>query len=174
MLFLDIPDSAAVDLAVTHAKSDPRTARFSGLVNGVLRGLARDKDSALPRNSPRAMKRPAGSATAWQLPMETAQGAGDPCRARIEAPVDFTVKSDPQRWAEALGGVVLPTGSIRVEHLAGPVAELPGYADGDWWSRTRPQACRRGCSAISTAEASPTFARLPAARPRSSRLPAPK
>ncbi|TGP31692.1 MFS transporter, partial [bacterium M00.F.Ca.ET.228.01.1.1] len=35
ILFLDIPDSAAVDLAVTHAKSDPRTLRFSGLVNGV-------------------------------------------------------------------------------------------------------------------------------------------
>ena len=39
VLFLDVPDSAAVDLAVTHAKSDPRTARFAGLVNGVLRGM---------------------------------------------------------------------------------------------------------------------------------------
>jgi hypothetical protein len=48
MLFLDIPDSAAVDLAVTHAKSDPRTARFAALVNGVLRALGRVKDRALP------------------------------------------------------------------------------------------------------------------------------
>ncbi|TGQ04639.1 transcription antitermination factor NusB, partial [Mesorhizobium sp. M00.F.Ca.ET.217.01.1.1] len=47
ILFLDIPDSAAVDLAVTHAKSDPRTLRFSGLVNGVLRTLARAKDAEL-------------------------------------------------------------------------------------------------------------------------------
>ncbi|RWF13745.1 MAG: MFS transporter, partial [Mesorhizobium sp.] len=47
ILFLDIPDSAAVDLAVTHAKSDPRTVRFSGLVNGVLRTLARSKQAEL-------------------------------------------------------------------------------------------------------------------------------
>ena len=39
---------AAVDLAVTHAKSDPRTQRFSGLVNGVLRTLARIKEAELP------------------------------------------------------------------------------------------------------------------------------
>src|SRR4029077_20395916 len=36
ILFLDVPDSAAVDIAVTHANADPRTRRFSGLVNGVL------------------------------------------------------------------------------------------------------------------------------------------
>ena len=48
ILFLDVPDSAAVDLAVTHAKSDPRTTRFAALVNAVLRGIARDKATALP------------------------------------------------------------------------------------------------------------------------------
>ena len=46
ILFLDVPDSAAVDLAVTHAKSDPRTARFAALVNGVLRGMARAKEES--------------------------------------------------------------------------------------------------------------------------------
>ena len=51
ILFLDIPDSAAVDLAVTHAKSDPRTTRFSGLVNGVLRSLARAKETELARDA---------------------------------------------------------------------------------------------------------------------------
>ena len=48
MLFLDVPDSAAVDLAVAHAKSDPRTARFAGLVNAVLREIGRRKERALP------------------------------------------------------------------------------------------------------------------------------
>ena len=133
MLFLDIPDSAAVDLAVTHAKSDPRTARFSGLVNGVLRGLARDKGSALPRELAKGEETPGWFRDRLAAAYGTVKAQAILAAHRIEAPVDFTVKSDPQRWAEAFGGVVLPTGSIRIEHLAGPVAELPGYADGQWW-----------------------------------------
>ena len=52
---------------------------------------------------------------------------------RVEAPVDFTVKSDPALWAERLGGIVLPTGTVRVEKLAGNVVDLPGFAEGEWW-----------------------------------------
>src|SRR5690606_10986861 len=37
ILFLGVPDSAAVDLAVEQAKADPRTRRFASLVNAVLR-----------------------------------------------------------------------------------------------------------------------------------------
>lgn len=133
ILFLDIPDSAAVDLAVTHAKSDPRTARFAGLVNGLLRGLARAKDHQLPK-----MLASTGDAPDWFIERLTAAYGDDKAHAilaahRTEAPVDFTVKSDPEGWAEKLGGIVLPTGTVRVEHLAANVADLPGYADGAWW-----------------------------------------
>lgn len=133
ILFLDIPDSAAVDLAVTHAKSDPRTARFSGLVNGVLRALTRVKDRALPVELARNDDAPSWFAAG----LEEAYGA-ERARAilaahRIEAPTDFTVKSDAPGWAERLGGIVLPTGTVRVERLAAPVSELPGYEEGEWW-----------------------------------------
>ncbi|MDX8478315.1 RsmB/NOP family class I SAM-dependent RNA methyltransferase [Mesorhizobium sp. VK24D] len=133
ILFLDIPDSAAVDLAVTHAKSDPRTLRFSGLVNGVLRSLARAKDAELA---------PALAATSeapqWFSERLTAAYGTDKARAilaahRHEAPVDFTVKADPDLWAEKLGGIVLPTGTVRVEKLQSSVTDLPGFADGAWW-----------------------------------------
>ncbi|MDX8502545.1 RsmB/NOP family class I SAM-dependent RNA methyltransferase [Mesorhizobium sp. VK4C] len=133
ILFLDIPDSAAVDLAVTHAKSDPRTLRFSGLVNGVLRSLARAKDAELA---------PALAATneapQWFSERLIAAYGADKARAilaahRHEAPVDFTVKSDPALWAEKLGGIVLPTGSVRVEKLQAGVTDLPGFAEGAWW-----------------------------------------
>jgi len=133
ILFLDIPDSAAVDLAVTHAKSDPRTARFSGLVNGVLRGIARDKADALPAELDRQ-----DDAPEWFRDRLAAAYGASKARAilaahRVEAPVDFTVKSNPERWALAFGGIVLPTGSVRVERLATGVTELPGFADGAWW-----------------------------------------
>src|SRR5215470_9502207 len=39
ILFLDVPDHAAVDLAVELARSDRRGARYAGLVNAVLRRL---------------------------------------------------------------------------------------------------------------------------------------
>ncbi|MHC2794592.1 16S rRNA C967 or C1407 C5-methylase (RsmB/RsmF family) [Mesorhizobium jarvisii] len=39
----------------------------------------------------------------------------------------------PELWAEKLGGIVLPTGTVRVENLAGAVTDLPGFAEGAWW-----------------------------------------
>ena len=133
ILFLDVPDSAAVDLAVTHAKEDPRTARFAGLVNAVLRALTRSGKGELD---------PALAATLdapdWFIE-RLARAYGDQeARAilamhRLEAPVDFSVKGDPAGWAERLGGVVLPTGSVRVERLSGPVTDLPGFDAGEWW-----------------------------------------
>lgn len=133
ILFLEIPDSAAVDLAVTHAKSDPRTVRFSGLVNGVLRTLARAKETELP-----AALAATDEAPKWFSDRLKAAYGNETARQilaahRHEAPVDFSVKADPELWAERLGGIVLPTGTIRVEKLAGPVTELPGFADGAWW-----------------------------------------
>jgi 16S rRNA (cytosine967-C5)-methyltransferase len=133
ILFLDIPDSAAVDLAVTHAKSDTRTARFSGLVNGVLRSLVRGKAEELP-----AMLADTQDAPEWfRSRLVSAYGADTTkeilAAHRVEAPVDFTVKSDPERWAAELGGIVLPTGSVRIARLAAPVSELPGYSEGEWW-----------------------------------------
>ena len=133
ILFLDIPDSAAVDLAVTHAKSDPRTTRFSGLVNGVLRSLARAKDAELA-----PMLDATADAPLWFAERLAAAYGNDKAKRimaahRVEAPVDFTVKSDPEIWAERLGGIVLPTGTVRVGKLAANVAELPGFAAGHWW-----------------------------------------
>lgn len=133
ILFLDIPDSAAVDLAVTHAKSDPRTARFSGLVNGVLRALVRVKEKALPSELARN-----DDAPRW-FAERLAEAYGEPrakailAAHRVEAPTDFTVKSDPRGWAEKLGGIVLPTGTVRVERLPAQVSDLPGFRDGEWW-----------------------------------------
>ena len=43
------------------------------------------------------------------------------------------MKSKPQFWAEAFGGIVLPTGSVRITRLDGPVTDLPGFSDGEWW-----------------------------------------
>ncbi|MDZ5699298.1 RsmB/NOP family class I SAM-dependent RNA methyltransferase [Chelativorans sp. M5D2P16] len=133
ILFLDIPDSAAVDLAVAQAKADPRAARFSGLVNGILRNIARGKAEALPRALDEVLDAPD-----WFVErLRRAYGAGQSDAIlkahRVEPPTDFTVKADPGAWAERLGGRMLPTGSVRVDRLSAPVFELPGYGEGAWW-----------------------------------------
>ncbi len=133
ILFLDVPDSAAVDLAVHHAKADPRTARFAGLVNGVLRGLARDKATTLDPALAATADAPAWFAERLVAGYGTARTAQILARHRIEAPIDFTVKADPEGWAARLDGTVLPTGTVRVPRLAAAVPDLPGFCEGAWW-----------------------------------------
>ncbi|MFX8844721.1 hypothetical protein ABTM93_19975, partial [Acinetobacter baumannii] len=50
----------------------------------------------------------------------------------VEPYLDISVKSDAEGWAKTLGGLLLPTGSIRLEG-AGAVEKLPGFSEGAWW-----------------------------------------
>lgn len=132
ILLLDIPDSAAVDLAVEQARADPRAARFAKLVNAVLRAIARDREAAL------AVVAGTPAAPDWFAErLAATYGAERAARIldmhRHEAPVDFTPRGDAGEWAGRLGGVLLPTGSVRVERLAASVPDLPGFAEGAWW-----------------------------------------
>src|SRR5262252_1681684 len=47
LFWLEVPDHAAVDLAVRLAQANRRAARYPGLVNAVLRRMARDGRAAL-------------------------------------------------------------------------------------------------------------------------------
>ena len=133
MLFLDVPDSAAVDLAVAHARTDPRTARFAGLVNAVLREIGRRKERALPAVLERTVDAPDWFARRLEAAYGTEKAARILAMHRLEAPTDFTVKSDAQGWAARFGGIVLPGGTVRVARLPASVPELPGFAEGAWW-----------------------------------------
>ena len=132
ILFLDVPDHAAVDLSVRLAQGDRRGARYVGLVNAVLRRIARDGPGSLASLDATSLDTPAWLMARWvrHYGAETAQAL-----ARVhgdEPPLDLTVKDDPESWAQRLRGRVLATGTVRtVAH--GPVARMPGFAEGDWW-----------------------------------------
>ncbi|MGJ8569087.1 MAG: RsmB/NOP family class I SAM-dependent RNA methyltransferase [Hoeflea sp.] len=132
ILYLDVPDRAAVDLAVTQADSDPRNRRFAGLVNALLRRMAREKDQLLPE----IMAVTPDFPDWFESRLRTSYGkdAGAILSIMSEPPaIDLTVKSDADGWAAQLGGVVLPTGSVRIARPDGPVSGLAGYDDGAWW-----------------------------------------
>ena len=132
ILFLDVPDHAAVDLSVRIVQDNRRTARYSGLVNAVLRRFTREARQILVDLDPLLHDTPG-----WLLQRWTKNYGAETTRAIAaanaqEPPLDLSVKSDPQNWAARLNGHVLPTGSIRlIPH--GPVTQLPGFEDGAWW-----------------------------------------
>ena len=132
VLYLDVPDHAAIDLAVTAAKSDPRNQRFSGLVNAILRKLARNADKERTQSSATE------NIPAWFSEM-LIENYGREKAAKIlvrqanEPPIDITVKSNPEIWAEKLGGHVLFNGTVRLDHVEGAVSDLEGYQQGEWW-----------------------------------------
>ncbi len=132
ILFLEVPNHAAVDLSVRMAQADPHAAHFAGLVNAVLRRVTREGAAKLASADTVALDTPEWLLARWT----TAYGAET---ARFiatanghEPALDVTVKSDAAFWADKLGGRILPTGSVRTI-VRGSVMALPGFADGAWW-----------------------------------------
>ncbi|WP_299873500.1 transcription antitermination factor NusB [uncultured Sulfitobacter sp.] len=119
-----------VNAMVTLVSQHRKLGHLKGLVNAVLRKIAAQGPEAWEvLRAPRLPKWLRGPlVAAWgpeaMVAMEQAHFAG--------APLDLTAKGDAAALAEAVGGVLLPTGSVRLEQ-AGQVSALPGYDAGDWW-----------------------------------------
>ena len=131
ILFMDVPDHAAVDLAVHAARADQRSAPFAALVNAVLRNIAREKESMLAVEDP-FLDMPMWLAARWRKAYGEDVAARMAVMLRHEPTLDLTVCGDGQEWADKIGGIVLPTGSVRLVNRAA-IEELPGYAEGQWW-----------------------------------------
>jgi 16S rRNA (cytosine967-C5)-methyltransferase len=132
ILYLDVPDHSAVDLAVEQAQIDPRNKRFASLTNAVLRRLSREKASHLTATHAIPV------IPAWFFDRLIAiYGRAHATRiadAMLEpSSIDLTVKSDPEGWAARLGGRVLPTGSVRLPAASGAIPLLDGFDAGEWW-----------------------------------------
>jgi 16S rRNA (cytosine967-C5)-methyltransferase len=132
LLFMEAADHAAVDLAVRATRLEPKTAPYAALVNGVLRNLLRQREEILALAAGGDYDAPAWLAQRWRKTYGDELARAINAMHMLEPPLDLSVKSDAQEWAERLDGVLLPTGSVRLKTRA-PVSELPGYADGEWW-----------------------------------------
>jgi len=132
LLFLDIPDHASVSIAVELADADRISRGWKGLVNGVLRTLARARDEILEGRDPAILNTPDWLWQRWvaHYGEETARAIAN--AHLVEPYLDLSVRSDPGRWSAELGGMLLPTGSVRLEG-AGAVEKLAGFKEGAWW-----------------------------------------
>lgn len=131
LVWLETPPHAAVHSAVEMTKQ-LKMEKFSGLVNAVLKKVAQggravaDAQDAAKINTPEWL---------WQS-WEKAYGAETTRKIAethlLEPPLDLSVKSDPAFWAQELGGVVLPMGSVRLRETRN-ITQLKGFSEGSWW-----------------------------------------
>src|SRR5262249_30286260 len=108
ILFLDVPDHAAVDLSVRLAQADRHASRYSGLLNAVLRRLARDGKNQLATLDMAMLDTPEWLMQRWIAHYGEATARAIATAHASEPALDLTVKTDPQAWAEKLGGRALP------------------------------------------------------------------
>lgn len=126
------------------------TRSKSGLVNGVLRNILRREVEWASLPSPQTPK--------W-LRKRLLAAWGKPAVEAMEnvhatrPPLDLTLR-DPATagvWAERLGAVQLPGGSLRLEAGA-QVSALPGYEEGAWWVQDAGAAVAARVLDLSTGE----------------------
>jgi 16S rRNA (cytosine967-C5)-methyltransferase len=132
ILWMDVPDHAAVDLSVRLVQADRRAAKYAGLVNAVLRRCAREGTDLIEEVRMQTPDVPAWLLKRWIAHYGEATARDIALALGHEPALDLSVKSGSAQWANRLHGEVLPTGTVRTL-LHGSIAMLPGFAEGQWW-----------------------------------------
>jgi 16S rRNA (cytosine967-C5)-methyltransferase len=134
LLFIGTPVHAAVDTSVRLA-GRPRLGGFKGLINAVLRRLAREGAGWLEAQDAARLNTPDWLWTRCCTAYGEAQTRAIAEAHFSEPPLDLTLKAteDAAAWAARLDASVLPNGSLRLAPGRGEVGRLPGYDEGAWW-----------------------------------------
>jgi 16S rRNA (cytosine967-C5)-methyltransferase len=131
LLFLRTPAHAAVATTVDLAEARGFLS-YKGLVNAVLRRLSQEGAALIAAQDEARLNVPSWLWRNW------CEAYGEPTTRAIamahlhEAPLDISVRSNPERWRERLDAIMLPTGTLR-RQAGGPIANLPGYDEAAWW-----------------------------------------
>ena len=134
VLFRDTADFAAVSTAVDLVSKTKSGRPFAGLVNAVLRGLARE---GAPPTPPEANVPPWLFAR-WRAAYGEAAANAVAEQVALEPPTDLSLKdpASPELGTDALAAAfpaeALPGGSLRVQRR-GDLVDWPGFAEGAWW-----------------------------------------
>ncbi len=131
LLFLGTPPHAAVDTSVRLVEG-AGLHHLKGLVNAVLRRIARDGAALLGDRDPARLNTPVWLWESWTAAYGEEATRAIAAAHLIEAPLDLTTRADADFWAGRLEAEKLPTGTLR-RTGGGHIAELPGFAEGAWW-----------------------------------------
>lgn len=129
LYFLKTPAHAAVDTSVELVRLLKQSS-FTRLINGVLRAFVRTGLTA--DEPPLTANLPIWLYQSW-LQTYGIEKINAFCAAFVEEPaLDISVKQDSEGWAQKLGGIVLPSETVRCS-FEGAVTQLPGFKEGAWW-----------------------------------------
>lgn len=131
LLFLGTPPHAAADTSVRLVEG-AGLHHLKGLVNAVLRRIARDGAALLGDRDPARLNTPVWLWESWTAAYGEEATRAIAAAHLIEAPLDLTTRADADFWAGQLEAEKLPTGTLR-RTGGGHIAELPGFAEGAWW-----------------------------------------
>jgi len=133
MIFLGTPAHAAVDTSVALVAAE-RLDGFKGLVNAILRKVAREGGEVARKQQVARLNTPPWLRESWERTYGEAATRAIGEAHLIEPPLDLTLRtpSETAAWAETLGGRVIEEGTIRLDN-AHDVRALPGFEEGAWW-----------------------------------------
>jgi 16S rRNA (cytosine967-C5)-methyltransferase len=143
LVFLETPAHAAVSTTLDLART-PRLAGHKGLINAVLRRIAREAAVLVAEQDAAQLNTPAWLWRSWCAAYGETTARAIAEAHLVDPPLDLSLRAgqgepldlegpDLEDWAARLGARVLPTGSLRLPAGSGEVAKLPGYAEGAWW-----------------------------------------
>ncbi|MEJ0096685.1 MAG: RsmB/NOP family class I SAM-dependent RNA methyltransferase [Bauldia sp.] len=132
ILYMGVADHAAVSVAIDQIAADRDARHFKGLANAVLRRMARERETILATLGAVNLDTPEWLWQRWSATYGEATAWGIADAHWLEPSLDISVKRDPEVWAERLGGIVLPTGTVRTI-ASGEITALPGFDEGAWW-----------------------------------------
>ena len=132
LVFLDVPPHAVINLAVEQVRRDHRARRFDKLSNAVLRRVSERGAEIASTQDAERLNTPQWLWERWATTYGETTARDIATASLKEAALDISVKENAAHWAEQLGGVLLPTGSIRLAS-GGRIEDLTGFADGAWW-----------------------------------------
>ena len=134
LAFLDTPAHAAVSTTLNLATT-PRLAGHKGLINAVLRRIAREGAALIAKQDAARLNTPLWLWQSWENAYGEAAARSIAEAHLSEAPLDLTLKepAETEAWIERLEATPLPTGSLRLLPGRGEIAKLPGFEDGAWW-----------------------------------------
>lgn len=127
ILFMDVPDHAAVDEAVSLTSID----RFKGLVNAVLRRVANEGPALVANQDPARLNTPDWLWESWQTTYGLSAVQAIAEQHLLEPPLDLWVPRNRDAWTRRLDAQELLTGTLR-RPLA-DVRYLMGFTHGAWW-----------------------------------------
>lgn len=131
LLFLRTPPHAAVATTVDLAEARGFLS-YKGLVNAVLRRLSQEGMALMAAQDEARINVPQWLWRNWCEAYGEATTRAIGLAHLHEAPLDISVRRDPELWRERLDATLLPTGSLRRQG-GGAIANLPGYHDAAWW-----------------------------------------